>query len=145
MPDLVVSNLGEVALLNLTLRLTAVESRGWRIHLYQNDYTPTRSFTIADLVESTFPSYLPKDLDDGTWSSAITSGGQAISQYGTDPLVWTPSSDTGEPVYGFYVTDSTDMVALWAQRLDTPITPTTLIPVTLLLSFAGRSQSEPSP
>ncbi len=145
MAQLVVSNLGEVELLDLAVRRAAGSPRGWKLHLYKNDYTPNRDTALADLTESTFPAYAPVDLDDSLWTDPVTNGFTATSQYSTGPVVWTPSSNTGETVYGLYVTFDGETKLLWSQRLFVPFAPTTLFPVTLLLMFASKSQSEPAP
>lgn len=145
MPDLVVSNEGEVELLDLAVRRTETASRGWTLNLYQNDVTPNRDTVLAAFVESTFPSYLPVDLIDSLWQPPFSSSGIARTQYTPDPVVWTPGSDTGEPVYGFFLTFAGGTKLLWSQRLDAAVVPTTLVPVTLLLLFAARSESQPPP
>ncbi len=129
MPDIIVPFEGEIALLDTLLRATDFSSREWFLHLYQNDFGPVRNTVVADFVESTFPGYAPLELVDSTWLDPIIIGTVASTTYGAGPVTFTPEYDTGEPVFGYYVTTASGALCLWCQRFDFSTIPTTLAPV----------------
>lgn len=86
-------------------------------HLYSNDYTPTRSDTVADYTEATVTGYAAEDVD--SFGGATDLGGN-VWQIQGDEITWTlDGSVTPQTLYGYYVTDQAGAQLLWAERFDT--------------------------
>lgn len=141
--DIVVSNEGERELLRCTLRKSTADPDPWRLHLFQNDFTPTRDVILADLEECDVPGYAPADLDPESWTEPATVDGGAESWYGSGTLTVT-STGGAQWQYGFFVTDFSDTVLLWCARFDSPQFFLPGAPVVVQLGLGGRSQSEPT-
>lgn len=93
------------------------------IRLYQNNWVPAATDILADYTEATFAGYTPVIFND--WNP--------LSILGTFCSIDAPTKGfaaTGGPansIYGYYVTDVTGLILLWAQRDDAaPITMSTL-------------------
>lgn len=83
------------------------------VHLYQNAHVPSAADTVASYVEADFEGYAPQPAT--AWSAAATVAG--ITSAFADELTYTKGiGGVGNSVYGYYVTDSTDGVLLWAER-----------------------------
>lgn len=141
--NIVVSNEGERYLVRLALRIDPPDTSDWILHLYKNDYTPTKDVELSDLEECDLAGYSPEVLDVAEWAEPTTIDGQAVSQYGSG-LVSFPTASGTQNQYGFFLTADSGSTLLWAARFDAPQALTPSTPVVVQLSFAGRSQSEPS-
>lgn len=87
------------------------------MHLYQNDYTPTTTDTLANYTEATYDGYAAQVM---VWASATipTPGSGALTTW--IPLLWTPTgSITPNDIYGYYVTDAAGTL-MWAERAPSP-------------------------
>lgn len=142
MPDIVVPDEGEIYLLDVLLREPTPDP--FVLRLFCNDYHPHRESILADFTQASYSGYSPVGLSRGTWTAAVTSGGYAISTYGTAFLQFLPASG-GETVYGYYVTDADETVCLWAQRLDASVEITPTTPLLLLPLLRLRSEVQPAP
>lgn len=143
MANLVVADSGERYLLDTSLKTALAVDQQWRVHGYTNDYDPLGAVVLADLTECTLPGYTPVGLDRSVWGASVSVAGQAVATYGGNPVQLTCTSGVAN-VFGFYVTDPSDTVLLWAKRFDdAPRVLDPLHPVQCVIQLAGRSQSEP--
>ena len=83
------------------------------VHLFRADHTPAAGDTPESYVEADYSGYAPQALT--TWTAAQTVGG--VTTAIGDQLTFTVGpGGVGNDVYGYYVTDATDTVLLWAER-----------------------------
>lgn len=139
---LVVTDLGQVFLLNWSLQPQTFPDPGLLLHLYKNDFTPVKASIIGDFVEADYAAYSPRSLFRDQWQSAGLLGGIAQSVYGTEYQFWLASAFS-QTVYGYYVTDAADTVAIWAERLVNPITISTVTPLVMQPYLTMQSESNP--
>lgn len=109
---LVVSNAGEIELLNKMLRNTS-DTENYILKLYRNNYTPTATSSVSDFTSAIFTNYSDKTLARTSWTAATTVAGKAQSSYSQQS--WTCGA-TGDTVYGYYVVGQTSGVLLWAEK-----------------------------
>ena len=109
---LVVPQGGNIALLEL-LRASWAAAKPVLV-LYRNDVSPSLTSTLADFEPSTFPGAIPHNLDFG--AAAIDATDHAYLE--ASILTYVSLADPVEPerVFGCYVTDSTGLILLWAER-----------------------------
>jgi hypothetical protein len=83
------------------------------MRLFVNDISPTVSSLPADFHEATFPGYAAQGLVD--WSAPTVSDHVATT---TNVNALFERTVTGIPqlVYGYYVTDASRTVLMWAER-----------------------------
>lgn len=112
---LVVTNGGEVQLLNKMLKAALTSDENYVLKLFQNNVTPDSTFVPASLTEANFTNYAAKTLTRSNWNSATTISGKAVSSYGSNPQTWTCGT-TGNTVYGYWIEGATSGVCLWAER-----------------------------
>jgi len=107
--------------------LSYVNSDGYEICLFQNDYTPVPGMVDADLVESDFPGYSRVGVGGGVWPSGVVDN-VAI---GTSPTtaVFTPSANDAQLAYGYFVNDSGSGILSWAQLFPAPIPIVSGVPI----------------
>lgn len=100
------------------------QSLPYHLHLFENNHTPANSDTVAAYTECTFPGYASVDLPAIVGVSIAAH----IATATWAPEVFTRSAGGGTfNIYGYYVTDDTDAVLLWAQRDDlAPVTMNTV-------------------
>lgn len=82
-----------------------------KLKLFKNDVTPTESFTVASLTESTATGYAAKTLTAGSWTTATVSG-TSTTTYAAQTFTYTAA----ESVYGYYVTSNDDTKLVWVER-----------------------------
>lgn len=133
---------GERWLLDTLLRTPLAVDQRWHVHLYTNDYHPLASVVLADLVECSVAGYAPQELVRSQWPASSSVGGQAVAQYGANPVTF-PCTGGSATYFGFYVTTEDDLTLLWVQRNDASAVIDPLHPGLAVVTFAGRSQSEP--
>lgn len=79
---------------------------GLTLHLYQNNYQPTKSDTVANYTEATFPGYASVSLN--TWGTVYQNGnGDAETDEQIHTFTCTGTSPANT-VYGYYVTDASN-------------------------------------
>lgn len=142
MPDLILSNEGEQYLLDACVRLPWLASEDWELHLFKNNFTPDKDWTVGDLVEADFPGYASHTLTRATWVPAITSGGRAVTFYDVLPQEF-PTSSSPQTVYGYWIDVPSLGVSVLVQRFDTPQLVTTGAPALVLPVLALHSEYEP--
>lgn len=84
-----------------------------RIHLFQNNITPTKSNVLGDFTEATFDGYAAINI--GTWSAPAVSGHVASSSPPQVTFSKTAGVTTNN-IYGYYVTDAANSVLYWSER-----------------------------
>lgn len=106
--SLIVPPAGAMALLDILLSETA-----WWCHLFTNDYTPSATTLLLDMIDPDWPAYQPQQIYG--WSPAIETAG--VAQSTADPLVWQRwTGGLDRLVYGYYVTQYRTSELLWAER-----------------------------
>lgn len=83
------------------------------LHLYQNDVTPTDAWTIASVVEATFPGYAA--VVPGTFGAAFTN---SANQAESDAALVTFTSTGASPantIFGYYLTNPAGAL-VYAER-----------------------------
>jgi hypothetical protein len=104
-----VPDVGENKILEMIVNKTAPENLILR--LYQNNITPSDTDTTATFTEATFTGYAAITLTGATWSAAAA-GAIAYSAQQT----FTCSGASSNSIYGYYVTQATSTVLIWAER-----------------------------
>lgn len=94
----------------------------YKVHLYQNDFTPDEDFSASDFVESDFPDYADRSVP--SWSPALTIfiGGIGFAATTHPGLFWTVGSAPFTPqyVFGYYAATALGVVK-YAERLPSPV------------------------
>jgi hypothetical protein len=85
-----------------------------KLHIYTNDYTPTESSTVANFTECSASGYTPVTLTGANWTISTDAGGNSTATYPQITFTFT----SGSTNYGYYVTDSTGTILLWAERFN---------------------------
>jgi len=107
---LLVPNVSEMSVLNVLS--TAFNAAALHYHLYHNNHTPADNDVLADYTEATFDGYALKVVN--TFAPAILIAGRAYTA--ADPLLWTATGGvTPNSVFGYYVTDASDVTLYWAE------------------------------
>lgn len=112
----VVTDAGELELLDKMLRDALTTDEDYVLNLYQNDYTPVAGSTDADFTVATFTNYAEKTIARSDWGAASTVSGKGESEAPTQ--TWT-CGVTGNTVYGYWVEGATSGTVLWAEKFDT--------------------------
>lgn len=111
--NLVVSDVGEVELLDKMLKDALSVDENYTLKLYKNNYTPGGSSTAANFTEADFTNYTAKTLNRSNWSAATSVANKAQSSYSNQ--TWTCGT-TGNTIYGYYIVGATSGVLLWAEK-----------------------------
>lgn len=84
-----------------------------RIHLFKSNTTPTTSSVLGDFTEADFAGYAALNLI--TWAApSVTSH---VGRMTAATRTFTRSTTgAAQSIYGYYVTDNSDTVLLWAER-----------------------------
>lgn len=100
---------GEILLLQYIVGL--VDAGNPVLHLYRNDnFTPSDSTTITDLLEVTSSGYAAITLVSSNWTTTQNAG-VTTAVYSEKTF----SFNTNATSYGYYVTDTTNQL-LWFER-----------------------------
>jgi len=85
----------------------------WFVGLFQNDYHPVLTTTLANIVECDFSGYSGRKVTF-SWSTPVMTGiyARSTAQY----LTWTHNGGlVANFVYGYFVTNDADQY-VWAER-----------------------------
>jgi hypothetical protein len=104
-----VPDVGENLILEMLVNKTAAQNLSLR--LFQSNTTPADTDTAGTFTESTFTGYAAITLTGASWNSAA-SGSIAYSAQQT----FTCSGASSQNVYGYYVTQVTSGILVWAER-----------------------------
>lgn len=109
---LVIPSASEKTLLDFTLGVTVPGNQILR--LFVNNVSPDDAHTAASYTEMSTLGYAAKTLTKTSWTTVAGSAGQpASSTYATQ--TWTFTAGTPVTVYGYYITDTTSGLLLWAE------------------------------
>lgn len=106
---LLVPIVGENVILENIVNKTAPQNPVLR--LFQNNITPADTDTAGTYTESSFSGYASITLAGASWNSAA-SGSIAYSAQQTI----TCSGAASQSVYGYYITQVTSGILMWAER-----------------------------
>lgn len=141
--DLVVTNDGELYLLDRAIRTPWDASEVWSLRLYDNDFTPCKDMVISDITEATFSGYAAIDLVRADWTDPVSVSGVATSWNGSGPKEFDALSGV-VTIYGYYVTvPGADDLFLLAQRFDSPVLLTASAPLLFTPQLTLHSESQP--
>lgn len=135
MANLVVPDEGEVVALAAWLGKTAPAA--YTLRLFSNNHTPVHGDTNASYTEVTGGGYAAFLLTAANW--VITAGSPSTAAYALHNFVFTGAIGGSGTVYGYYITDANNKVAV-AQLLNTPFTPAVngdMVIVTPQITFAS--------
>ncbi|WP_018609486.1 hypothetical protein [Uliginosibacterium gangwonense] len=90
-----------------------------QLHFYTNDITPADADTAASYTEANFSGYAAKTLTGSSWT--IAQNANAVAEAAYAELSWT-NAGSSQVIYGYYVTDATSGVLLWAERFSASVT-----------------------
>jgi hypothetical protein len=108
----------------------------WYLVLWTNDdLTISQATVYADLTLATFTGYGPATLVRSGWTAAVLDGDQAVSTYGSAPVMWVNS---GEPqtIYGWAIVTPVAPVIRYIEPLPYPVTLETGDPLGVLPRIA---------
>lgn len=115
---LLVPNVGEGVMLKALLNHTAPQNQ--LLKLYKNDVTPAETDTHTTYTAADFTGYSNATLTGSSWS--ITEGAPSYASYAQQTFTSSAGSQN-QPVYGYFVTQVTSGILLWAERFgDGPYT-----------------------
>lgn len=84
-----------------------------KLHLFKNNYTPIAGSLLADFTEADFTGYASVTL--AGWTTPVIISGKSSTS--ANPVTFTTGTvGTGNTIYGYYVTDSTNTKLLFAER-----------------------------
>jgi hypothetical protein len=116
----VVPYVGEVLWLKYLVNFSSADNL--RLHLYTNNYVPTKSDTLSNYTEASATGYASISLTGSSWTIATTSGTTSAVY-----AVQTFTTTAAMTAYGYYITNNASTQILAAERFtDGPYT----LPVT---------------
>lgn len=135
---LVISNVGELELLDKMLKDALSVDEDYTLKLYQNVYTPVATSVAGDFTEANFTNYTSKTLTRAGWAAATTVGGKAQSSYAEQ--TWTCGA-SGNTIYGYFVIGATSGTLLWAEEFAAPhvLVDTDILGVTPVFTFNSEN------
>lgn len=101
---------GEVQLLTMALSKATVETQTLR--LFVNNYTPVEGSVAGSFTEMSTCGYSAIALARASWSIA-SAAGVTTASFAQQTFTFTAGGPT--TVYGYYVTETTSGVLLWAE------------------------------
>lgn len=110
-----VPNASEVSLLQAMLGYSAPGNQILR--LYTNNVTIGDASVAADFTEMSTLGYASKTLNKASWTIA-SSNNVGTASYAQQ--TWTFSAGSAVTIYGYYVTDATSGLLLWAEAFALP-------------------------
>jgi hypothetical protein len=135
---LVISNVGELELLDKMLKDALTTDEDYTLKLFNNNVTPDQSSVAGTFTETAFTGYTAKTLTRTGWSAASTVSNKAQSSYSQQS--WTCGA-TGDTIYGYYVIGATSTTLLWAERFASPrvVANTDVLNVTPVFTFNSEN------
>jgi len=86
---------------------------GQMLKLYVNDVTPADADVAATYTEMTTHGYAAKTLLKSEWAVAQNGG---VAEGSQAAQTWTFTAAAAVTVYGYFITDTTTGLLLWAER-----------------------------
>jgi len=110
-----------------------------KVHLFQNNNTPTRQSVLSDFTEATFDGYTAIAPAGGVVAEDPVLG--PFIQWPLAPFLSGGTITTPNTIYGYYVTDSGSATLYWAELFASPVNVATpLFPVPVLPTFGLVTQ-----
>lgn len=97
----------------LTEDKAAWNTTALKVHLFVNNITPAVGDVLGSYTEASFTGYAAQSLV--TWGT-ITVGSHIATMTAAANTFTRTATGTVQTVYGYYVTDNTNTVLLWAER-----------------------------
>lgn len=95
------------ALVNKTAPQTLI------LRLFQNNWTPVEADTETAAVEASFTGYSAISLTPASWTT--TPGAPTTCSYAEQSFA-SSAAQTLQNIYGYYLTQTTSLKAVWAER-----------------------------
>lgn len=135
---LVISNVGELELLDKMLKDSLTTDEDYTLKLFNNNVTPDQASVASTFTETAFTGYAAKTLTRAGWSAATTVSNKAQSSYSQQS--WTCGA-TGDTIYGYYVIAATSSVLLWAEKFASPriVANTDVLNITPIFTFNSEN------
>jgi hypothetical protein len=105
---LVVPNIGDQK--SLAYIVGSATNGNLKLHLYNNNYTPSKGDTLSNYTESIGAGYAAQTLTSTTWTIATVSN-VTTATYSAVTFTYTGADN----LYGYYVTDAASANLLWAE------------------------------
>jgi len=84
-----------------------------KMHLFQNNFTPTTSSVLANFTECTFAGYAAQDIS--SWGASVVVG--HVATMTAAPNTFTRSTTgAAQDVYGYYITNQAGSLLYWAEK-----------------------------
>ena len=138
---LVVPDEGELVLLEWMLKSGPSDLH---LHLYKNDYSPTRESTAIDFTDCDFVDYYIALLEPSNWSGPVLDDGAAQLVWGPGFITWA-TTGTDQYAFGYFVTTEDDATVVWAERFAAPQLVTITSPILVRPVMRLHSEVEPVP
>jgi hypothetical protein len=107
---LLVPYVGEQQL--LTYMLNKASPTDPKLHLYTNNLTPSGSDNKVSYTESAATGYATATLTGSNWT-ITTNVGVTSATYAQQTFTYSAAEPN---IYGYFVTDNTNTILLWAER-----------------------------
>jgi len=111
----VVPNEGSLELASLMLAENASDGFRFLVDLYQNNYTPNQSSTIANFTICDFAGYGQVSFLRSAWSLPTIVSDQAVIEYSYNPISWN-NNGVVQYAYGYLVRSSVTNNVLFAEQ-----------------------------
>jgi hypothetical protein len=95
--------------------LEAVIARGLVLRLFVNDHVPAVTDRFESFVEATVYGYRSASLDPTQWAYSDADG-IATAGHGREVMFVFDQHDSGQKVYGWYLTQGRRLVAAWRDQ-----------------------------
>jgi len=95
---------------------------GFVVRLYTNNLTPADTDVVGSYTEASGGGYAAKTLDKASWT-INTGNDPSDATYAQQTFTFTGALAGSATVYGYYVTDTTGAILLWAERFPAALTP----------------------
>lgn len=119
MPGIVIPNEGQIELANDLLTTAINTAKRYLVDLFQNQYLPNQTTTMANFTLSNFPGYQQVNISRASWLPAvINSNNQAVVSWSQNPASWN-NNGASQPCWGYLVSSSITGKVLWCQAFDT--------------------------
>lgn len=96
-------------------------SKNLKLRLYENNYTPVDTSTLANFTQATAPGYAAISLINGSWT-ITPANDPSDAVYAEQTFTFTGAGNT---IYGYYIEDNdgTSGVLIWAELFAASFTP----------------------
>lgn len=119
MPNMWIFNLGKERLFDWMLNqsTTTVDTT---LRLFQNNMALTNTKVAANFTEADFSGYTPVTISRGSYTITLDSGNNHVVATYTSVPTFTCDAGPSQTIYGWYLTDNNDGIAICGQEFATP-------------------------